>query len=117
MRRSRHRRRSVRRWRQVKFRGMTPVRFLALALTVMFVVGCAQTASPSPGASTPPPASQPLPPRFQDSSAPLPAVAGAFVLFQPPTERRLRAISFGAEANGFLNAQVDETFPGARWSQ
>jgi len=95
---------------------MAPVRFLALTLTVMFVLGCAQTASPSSSASTPP-ASQPLPTRFQDASAPLPAVAGAFVLFQQPSDRRLRAISFGAEANGVLNAQVDQTIPGARWSQ
>src|SRR5438309_3142142 len=95
---------------------MAPVRFLALTLTVMFVLGCAQTASPSSSASTPP-ASQPLPTRFQDASSPLPAVAGAFVLFQQPSDRRLRAISFGAEANGVLNAQVDQTIPGARWSQ
>ncbi|MDQ2913073.1 MAG: hypothetical protein M3T56_07435 [Chloroflexota bacterium] len=51
------------------------------------------------------------------SSAPLPAVAGAFVLFQQPGETRLRAISFGAEVNGILQAEVAQTTAGAGWSQ
>lgn len=45
---------------------------------------------------------------------PLPEVAGAFVLLQVPGETRLRAISFGAEASGFLGGQVPAD---AVWSQ
>ncbi|MGH2472920.1 MAG: hypothetical protein ACRDG6_11030 [Candidatus Limnocylindria bacterium] len=92
------------------------------ALVALIVVGCAPTASgPTPPASTSPTqpatASATLPARFQDSSSPLPAVAGALVLFQLPSETGLHAISFGAEVNGILGGQVAQTTPGAGWSQ
>jgi hypothetical protein len=64
------------------------------------------TAAPSPTPSGPT--------RLQISDAPLPAVAGAFVLFQLPGETRLRAVSFSAEVNGVAGGQVAAD---AVWSQ
>jgi len=51
------------------------------------------------------------------SSAPLPAAAGAIVLFQLPSETGLHAISFGAEVNGLIKGQAPQTTAGASWSQ
>jgi hypothetical protein len=98
----------------------------ALALLVLIVVGCTPTASSptptvsvSPSATITPATASPsptpsTPARQQVSDAPLPPVAGAFVLFQLPGETRLRAISFGAEVSGILGGQVAA---GAVWSQ
>jgi hypothetical protein len=98
----------------------------AIALVVLIVAGCTPTASsptptvaaspsatPIPATSSPSPTPS-TPARLQVSDAPLPAVAGAFVLFQLPGETRLRAISFGAEVNGVLGGQVAA---GAIWLQ
>lgn len=119
MTRSRSRRRRARPWPQVNFYGVLPVR--SALLVALIVVGCAPTASsPTPSVSaspTQPAASPSLPARLQDSSSPLPAVAGALVLFQLPSETALHAISFGAEVNGVLRAQVGQTTAAAGWSQ
>jgi hypothetical protein len=49
---------------------------------------------------------------------PYPAVAGAFVIFQLPSETRLRAISFGGEVNGRLEGGgASQVSAGAGWSQ
>jgi hypothetical protein len=90
------------------------------ALIVLIVVGCTPTASsPTPTAATSPIATvTPVPlPRIQLSETPLPATAGAFVLFQLPSETRLRGISFRGEVNGLLQGQVPQTSAGAGWSQ
>jgi hypothetical protein len=95
----------------------------ALALLVLVAVGCSPSASsptPTGVAASPtksPSASAILPARLQDSSAPLPAVAGAIVLFQLPSETGLHAISFGAEVNGLIGGQAPQTTAGAAWSQ
>jgi hypothetical protein len=97
----------------------------ALALVVLIVTGCVPAAtSPTPTVSTSPtatgttPVATPTgPARIQVSSAQLPAVAGAFVLFQQPGETRLRAISFGAEVNGILQGEVSQVTAGVAWSQ
>ena len=99
-----------------------PVRRSALALVVVIAIGCAPSASsPTPvvSASPPQPAtpSAPLPARVQASNGLLPAVAGAFVLFQQPAETGLHAISFGAELNGLIGSEAPQTTAGAGWSQ
>jgi hypothetical protein len=100
-----------------------PVRSAALALLAVIVIGCAPTASsPTPTVSTSPTAtlaaaSPTAPPRIKASNSQFPAVAGAFVLFQLPSETRLRAISFGGEVNGLLGASVGQVTPDAGWSQ
>ena len=91
----------------------------------MIVVSCAPAASsPTPTASASPtaatsatasPSPQPsTPARLQVSDAPLPAVAGAFVLFQVQGETRLHAVSFGAEVSGLAGGQLAAD---AVWSQ
>jgi hypothetical protein len=98
-------------------------RSAALALVALFVIGCTPTASaPTPAASTSHAAASPSAspiqlPRLQDTSAPLPAVSGAIVLFQLPSEGRLHGISFGGEVNGLLLASVGQTSPAAGWLQ
>lgn len=102
---------------------MTTIR--SAALVVLFVVGCAPTAAvPTPGASTAPPtatapaASPAAPPRVQASETPFPAVSGAFVIFQLPSETHLRAISFGGEVNGRLEGGgAGQTSGSAGWLQ
>jgi len=97
----------------------------ALAFVVVLAIGCSPTAtSPTPSAVSASPkqtaaasASASLPPRLQDSGAPLPAVAGAFVLFQLPSETGLHAISFGADVNGLIKGQAPQTTAAAGWSQ
>jgi hypothetical protein len=98
----------------------------ALALVVVIAISCAPSApsasSPTTGgvAASPtrtPAASASVPARFQDSSAPLPAVAGAVVLFQLPSETGLHAISFGAEVSGVIHGQAPQTTAGASWLQ
>jgi hypothetical protein len=85
----------------------------AAALIALIVVGC----TPS-GPTSQSPSATPTPlPRIQVAEAPLPATAGAFVLFQLPSETPLRAISFGGEVNGRLQGQVPQTGAGAGWSQ
>jgi hypothetical protein len=90
---------------------------------VVITIGCTPaastptptvSASPSPTSVPSPSPTQSAPARLQVSDAPLPAVAGAFILFQLAGETRLRAISFGAEVNGVLGGQVAA---GAVWSQ
>jgi hypothetical protein len=90
------------------------------------VVGCTPTASsPTPAtaastSATPLPATvapSPTPSgpaRIELRNAPLPTIAGAFILFQLPGETRLRAISFSAAMSGYLPGQVAA---GAVWSQ
>jgi hypothetical protein len=95
------------------------VRSAAFAV-VLVAIGCAPTASgptSTVATSTSPAASPTLPPRIQDTSAAFPAVSGAIVLFQVPSETRLRAISFGGEVNGLLQASVGQTSAAAGWSQ
>lgn len=89
------------------------------ALTLLIVVGCTPTASsPTPTVPTSQASATPASlPRIQAAEAPLPATAGAFVLFQLPSETPLRAISFGGEVNGRLQGQVPQTGAGAGWSQ
>ena len=97
----------------------------ALALVVLLAIGCSPTATtPTPSAASASPTqsaaaspSASLPARLQDSGAQLPAVAGAFVLFQLPSETGLHAISFGAEVNGLIKGQAPQTTAGAAWSQ
>lgn len=97
----------------------------ALALVVLLAIGCSPTATnPTPSAVSASPtqsaaasASANLPARLQDSSAPIPAVAGALVLFQLPSETALHAISFGADVNGLIKGQAPQTTAGAGWSQ
>lgn len=85
----------------------------AFALIVVIAIGCTPTAS-SPTATVTASPSPTSSARLQVSDAPLPAVAGAFVVFQLPGETRLRAISFGADVNGVLGGQVAAD---AVWSQ
>lgn len=94
-------------------------RSAAFALAAVVVIGCTPTASgPPPTTSTSQVVASPtLPPRLQDTSAPLPAVAGAIVLFQLPGEARLHGISFGGEVNGLLQASVGQTSAAAGWLQ
>jgi hypothetical protein len=100
----------------------------ALALVVVIAIGCAPSlpsaASPtrSVASSSPTPvptasASPSLPARLVPSNLPLPAVAGAFVLFQLPGETGLHGISFGGEANGLLGAEAPQVSARASWSQ
>jgi hypothetical protein len=100
----------------------------ALALVAVIGIGCTPStpnaSSPtttgvaaSPTQATTPSASAILPARLQSSNGPLPAVAGAFVLFQLPAETGLHGISFGAEVNGLIEAEAPQTTPGAGWSQ
>lgn len=100
---------------------MTPLRSAAAALVALMVVGCAQTASsPTPTASTSSPATaspSASPPRIKESETPYPAVAGPFVIFQSPSESRLRAISFGGQVNGVLGASAPQVSSSAAWSQ
>ena len=98
-----------------------------LALVVSIAVACSPSAaSPTPtpprSSASPTPiatvsAAPSLPARLQDSGAPLPAVAGAFVLFQLPSETGLHAISFDAGVNGLIKGQAPQTTAGASWSQ
>jgi hypothetical protein len=98
-------------------------RYAALALVALVAIGCTPTASgPAPTAATSQAAASPTAsptqlPRLQDTSAPLPAVAGAIVLFQLPSEGRLHGISFGGEVNGLLQVSVAQTSAGAGWMQ
>lgn len=62
-------------------------------------------------------ASPTAPSRVKESETLFPAVAGAFVLFQLPSETALRAISFGGEVNGVLRTSVGLVSRGAAWSQ
>ena len=100
-----------------------PIRSAALALLVVVAIGCAPTATNSaPTVATSPTATSPTaspttPPRIQDSDKLLPAAAGAYVLFQLPSETRLRAISFGAEVSGSIQGQVGQVSASAGWSQ
>jgi hypothetical protein len=100
-----------------------PLRSAALALVALTVVGCAPTASsPTPTVSASPTATTVAATptalaRIAASDAALPATAGAYVLFQLPSETGLRAISFGAEQTGILQGQVAQVGPGAGWSQ
>jgi hypothetical protein len=92
---------------------------------VVFAIGCTPSASsPTPSGVAASPTTSPtatasanLPARFQDSSAPLPAAAGAVVLFQLPSETGLHAISFGAEVNGLIKGQAPQTTAAASWLQ
>src|SRR5512132_1214241 len=95
----------------------------ALAIVVVISMGCAPSAptasSPtttgvaaSPTTSPSPTASANLPSRFQGSGAPLPAAAGAYVLFQLPSETGLHATSFGAEVSGLIAGQAPQTTAG-----
>jgi hypothetical protein len=98
----------------------------ALALIVVIAMGCSPAASSPTPTVTASPSATPVPAtvspsptagtpaRVQVSDTPLPATAGAFVLFQAAGETRLRAISFGAEVNGILGGQVAAD---AVWSQ
>jgi hypothetical protein len=96
------------------------------ALTAVLVTGCAPSASaPTPTVSTAPagtspsgaPTASPAPKRIDASEAPYPAVAGAFLIFQLPSETRLRAVSFGGEVNGRLEGGAGQTSESAGWSQ
>jgi hypothetical protein len=92
------------------------------ALAALILVGCTPTAStPTPTASAPPsatsPTASPAPPRVKASETPYPTVPGPFVIFQLPSETRLRAISFNGEVNGRLEASVGQVSAGAAWSQ
>jgi hypothetical protein len=93
------------------------------ALVALIVVGCAPTASsPTPTVSTSQTATSPTASpaalaRIKESETPYPAAAGPFVIFQLPSESRLRAISFGGEVNGVLPASVGQVSAGAAWSQ
>jgi hypothetical protein len=96
----------------------------ALALLVLLVVGCTPAAtSPTPTVSTAPAATSPAasptaPPRIRVAETSYPAVAGAFVIFQLPSETRLRAIPFGGEVNGRLEGGgAGQTSGSAGWSQ
>jgi hypothetical protein len=97
------------------------VRSAALTLLALIVTGCAPsvssptpTVASSPTATTSPAVTPSGPARIQVRDEPLPGVAGAFLLFQLPGETRFRAISFGAELNGFL---PDPVRADAVWSQ
>jgi hypothetical protein len=105
-----------------------PALRLALALVVVIAIGCAPStpsaSSPTPSAVAPSPtpvptasASPSLPARLVSSNLPLPAVAGAFVLFQLPGETGLHGISFGGEVNGLLGAEAPQVSARASWSQ
>jgi hypothetical protein len=94
------------------------------ALIAMLLVGCAPTASaPTPTASTATsptasPTPSPAPKRIQSSETPFPTVAGPFVIFQLPSETRLRALSFGGDVNGRLEGGgAGQTSASAGWSQ
>jgi len=103
--------RGAKRRRQASFYVVMSVR--AAALIALLVVGCTPSVPTSPTPSATPASLA----RIQVAEAPLPAAAGAFVLFQLPSETPLRAISFGGEVNGRLAGQVGQTGAGAGWSQ
>ena len=97
---------------------------LALAVPLALIaIGCEPSASsPTPTAvAAPPSASQAPSPsgptRIQESENPIPDVAGAFVLFQLPTETGLRAVSFGGEVNGLLPTSITQLSGYAGWQQ
>ncbi len=92
---------------------------------MVIAIGCSPSASsPTPGvvSASPtqpatPSASAILPARLEPSNGRLPAVAGAFVLFQQPGETGLHGVSFGADVNGLIGAEAPQTTAAAGWSQ
>jgi len=96
----------------------------AVLLLALIAIGCEPSASsPTPTVATPPAASPSrtaspsAPTRIQESESPIPDVAGAFVLFQLPTETGLRAVSFGGDVNGLLPTSITQLSGYAGWQQ